>query len=185
MPDDAQTPPRRGKFISGPRRLLGAVVLLISGYVFFLFFSGRVETFEIDGPSMEPTLLPGDRVFVGAADRRPLERGDLVIFHNPVRHLEGEVLVKRVVGLPGDHIEVRDHRLQVNGVAEWLPSLGEPLVLDLDDGEFTLASDQLYVLGDNREHSMDSTEFGPLSLSAVTGRVTFCYWPLGRLGYVN
>lgn len=179
----APAPPRRG--ISRPRRLIGALILLGAGSLFFLIFTGRVMTFEIIGPSMEPTLDPGDRVFVSTDLRTPLARGELVVFANPTPHMEGEILVKRVVGVPGDHLTVRGGRLSINGVPEWLPGLGAMPMADVDHLDLIVPPDHVYVLGDNRENSHDSGEFGPLPVAAVIGRVTTRYWPLSKWGPVN
>jgi signal peptidase I len=165
--------------------LLGLVVLAGAGYPFFLFASGRVTTFEIDGPSMEPTLMEGERVFVDTRLDRPLARGDLVVFHNPTLSLQDEVLVKRLVALPGDRVEILSHRLFVNGVREHRSGLGQLRVPVAEDKSFELGPEEIYVLGDNRRNSHDSTEFDALPVSAVEGRLTFCYWPPSHLRHVN
>lgn len=171
--------------ISGPRKLLGAVVLLAVGYVFFLLQSGRLETFEIDGPSMEPTLEQGDRLFVQRMNDEPIDYWQLVIFHNPTPLLTEELLIKRVVGLPGDHVEIISGSVYINGAPCMEPLLGQVRIPDTVDRDITLEDDKIYVLGDNWANSHDSSEFGPLDINAVMGRARFRYWPLSRLGYVN
>ncbi|MBN1475172.1 signal peptidase I [Candidatus Sumerlaeota bacterium] len=173
------------RFISGPRKLLGLLVLVVAGYVFSLFMLGKVMTFQIEGASMAPALLEGDHVFVDLTLDEPLAHGDIVIFPDPREFIEDDILVKRVIGLPGDRIEVRHHRILVNGVPERLPGQSDPRVMDLDDDEFTLGEGQLYLLGDNRPVSLDSTELQAIRIESVIGRVTFCYWPMARFGHVN
>jgi signal peptidase I len=181
----SSTPPPRRAGVSGPRKLLGAALLGVSGFVFVMFGTGRISSFEIDGPSMEPTLNQGERVLVKNAMSGPLRRGELVVFHNPTPHLHDETLVKRVVALPGDRVEIMSHRVHVNGVREMIAGVNHLSVYDLDDREFTIGDGEVYVLGDNRSNSHDSTEFGPLPISELRGRVVYCYWPLNRLGHVN
>jgi signal peptidase I len=177
--------PRR-RFISGPRKLIGLLVLLGAGYVFSLFMLGKVMTFQIEGASMAPTLLGGDHVFVDLTLDEPLEHGDIVIFPDPREFIDDDILVKRVIGIPGDRIEVLHNRIRVNGVPERLPGQDDPRVMDLpEDTDITLGEGELYLLGDNRPVSLDSTELGEIRIESVMGRVAFCYWPMGRFGHVN
>lgn len=179
-------PPRRRAFIPWPRRVLGLIILAAVGYVFFLFQSGRISTFVILGSSMLPTLVPGDHVFVDRRMARPIQRDDLVIFQNPTPGLGEEVLVKRVVALPGDRLEVIAGHLYVNGVREMIGTDGDVVFpVPSDPLPDRLGEGQVLVLGDNRMESQDSTEFGPLAVDAIEGRLTFRYLPLARFGYVN
>jgi signal peptidase I len=150
-----------------------------------------IEPFEVASESMLPTLEAGDRLFVNklAAPRR----GDVVVFARA-----GERLVKRVVGLPGERVALRGGRVFVNGMAveEWptgtlrLDAAGHALSgrrerlgavehARLDDpatrrpdGETLVPPDHLFVLGDNRDHSQDSRDFGAIPRSEIVGVVT-------------
>jgi signal peptidase I len=136
----------------------------------------RLEPLLVQGDSMRPTLGPGQRIAVGPV-RGALRRGEVVLLRRPEREV-----VKRVVGLPGEHVRLVGGRLEVDGrplpepYADSGPPLGDLVELDvtLDDGE-------LVVLGDSRRHSTDSRSFGPVRLDEVVGVVRFAYWPPRRL----
>ena len=184
--------------------------------------SVAIEPFRIPTESMLPTLRPGDRLFVnklayGAripfthwrlpAVRAP-RRGDVVVFRKEQRDGDrAEVfptpwLVKRIVGLPGDHVVARDGELWINGrLVEqwrtgevWLDGGGTPLAGEresLDGREHALVDDpgrvaapfdgivprgRYFVMGDNRDHSSDSRSFGAVDFDAFVGPVAFLYW---------
>jgi signal peptidase I len=185
-PPDSSAPPPRRRRVSRARQIIAGVVCLAAFWVYYLFGTGRIMTYEIDGNSMAPTLLPGDRLFVSRSLDPPIARGDIVIFPDPRPALHDDMLIKRVVALPGDEIEVRGHRLYVNGMSEFILGLEDPAVPDMPDQRFTLGEGEIYVLGDNRANSFDSTEFEhPLPASEVIGRPSICYWPLRRSGRVD
>ena len=128
---------------------------------------------EVDGDSMSPALEAGQ--FVVAIRPRKLRRGDVVVVRLP----GFPEMVKRVVGLPGERVEVHGGRVQVGNRLLHEPHVsgaGPDAFWHLGDGEFA-------VLGDNRARSTDSTSFGPLPMSAIAGVVVLRYWP--RAGLVR
>jgi signal peptidase I len=142
----------------------------------------RSQTLEISNAAMAPTFLPGDHVIVNrtAYHAAGPRRGDVVLYHYPDE--EGKRFVHRVIGLPGDRIEIRTQILSVNGEV-----LTEPYVQHTDQplapgnvrdhvGPMTVQSDAYFVLGDNREESLDSRFLGPISKSQVLGQVVFIHW---------
>jgi signal peptidase I len=134
----------------------------------------RLEPMLVKGGSMRPTLEPGHRIAVAPLVRPPA-RGDLVVLRTP-RDLE---VVKRVVGLPGERVALRDGRLEVDGRELPEPYLAGPVgggELDLQ-----LGPAQYLVLGDHRAASTDGRDFGPVGADALVGRVRFAYWPPRRL----
>ena len=163
-----------------------AVVIVGAILVAFLVKTFLVQAFEIPSPSMEMTLVKGDRVLVNklSYDLHDVHRGDIVVFKAPPEaQSDGiEDLVKRVVGLPGDTVEAReDGRVYVNG-----KRLDESY---LPDGTRTtnlpatkVPAGHLFMMGDNRQASRDSRYFGPIKESAIIGRVFVRIWPPGSIG---
>jgi signal peptidase I len=140
----------------------------------------RLGRFEITEASMSPAVLPGDFVVTDQTKRR-LVRGDIVVFEHPRR--PAFYLVKRVVGLPGEHLEIGNGRVLINGTP-----LDEPWTIDETgpEGEWELGPDEAFVLGDARWMSNgDSREIGPVPVEQLTMRVIFRYWPFERIGVVR
>jgi signal peptidase I len=137
----------------------------------------RLEPLLVQGDSMRPALPPGQRIAVGPV-RGTLRRGEVVLLRRA-----GREMVKRVVGLPGEHVLLAGGRLEVDGrhVAEpWTdgqaPALPAAVELDVH-----LEDDEVVVLGDSRRQSTDSRSFGPVRLDDVIGVVRFAYWPPRRI----
>jgi signal peptidase I len=151
---------------------LQAIVLALLAVAFFM------RTLQVSGVSMEPLIASGDYVLVDTLAYRlqAPKRGDVVAF----RH-DGETrrdLIKRVIGLPGERITVREGIVFVDGVR-----LEEPYVRDPDDRSFpalTVPPGSVYVLGDNRPASDDSRLFGPIPDSELIGRAIAVVWPPGK-----
>ena len=107
------------------------------------------------------------------------QRGDVVIVRRPEPE---KSLIKRVVALPGEVVEVREGHVWIDGVAiaePWVTYFGGP-----DYGPARVPADHVFVLGDNRPNSRDSREIGPVALDSVRGHAVFVYWPLPHLGVV-
>lgn len=124
--------------------------------------------FEVRGASMRPTLEPGDWLLAVRA-RRP-RRGDIVVLRHPDRRFD---IVKRVVGLPGE-------RVHTDGRAVWVDgrSLVEPYARGAGaPGRWHAGPDHVVLLGDDRSLSADSRVFGPVPVSALSGRAVLRYWP--------
>lgn len=140
-----------------------------------------VEATIIEQHSMEPTLHDNDKVFVSKITYRlnPVSRGDIVILRAP----DGSKnLVKRVIALPGESVQIVDGKTYVNG-----SFLSEPYVQYFDStdyGPVTIRDGEIFVMGDNRRNSMDSRVFGPISSSNVTSKVFYRYWPASNVGPV-
>jgi len=141
------------------------------------------KPYEIPTGSMMPTIRPEERVL---ANRfiyhfQDVERGDIIVFRPPARLNSSVPFVKRVVGLPGDLIEVREGQVLVNGErfeveGATVPDYGYPARRVPDD--------KLFVLGDNRNNSVDSHEWDFLPLNSVIGEVFMTYWPPNRIGFL-
>lgn len=158
--------------------------ILLAGLLLALLFKVLLfQTYRVESLSMEPTLRPGDRLFcVRLPSVRPstLPRGAVVVFTPPVPP-QAEY-VKRVVGLPGETVKVRQGRVHINGEPleePWAVWDGPPPPLDADLS-VTLATDEWFLMGDNRNHSSDSRSFGPVQGRLIEARCLAVYWPLRR-----
>ena len=150
-----------------------------------------IEPRWIPSGSMLPTLELQDRILVEKVRPkldRPLPNGTIVVFHAPAVLVEAgydpkAALIKRVVGQPGDDIEVRDGQLLRNGDPVLEPWRSE--AMDYSFGPITIPEGELLVLGDNRNASLDSHVWGPLPRKEVIGTALFRYWPLRRVGAIR
>ncbi|MHB0912583.1 MAG: signal peptidase I [Armatimonadota bacterium] len=161
--------------------VLVAVVL-----VFLVLRPFVVHAFFIPSESMVPTLEIGDHLLVNKLAYRfgDPERGDIIVFKAPKRASRDEVdFIKRVIGEPGDKVEIRDYKLYVNGKALKEPYIAEPM--DSDYGPVKVPAGKLLVMGDNRNYSNDGRFWGFLPESRVLGRAAFRFWPLGRMSLLN
>ena len=148
-----------------------------------LFLAQATRVF---GQSMEPNLHTDQRLVVEKISYnhwwhlRGPQRGDVVVLR---LGNEPELLIKRVVGLPGDRVEIRGGRVFINNVPLSESYLTRPT--NGDYGPVDVPPLHLFVLGDNRSFSNDSRAFGPISLNNVVGRAWFSYWPPGQWGIVK
>jgi signal peptidase I len=184
---------------SGPLR--DVIETIILALLVFLLAREAIQNFQVEGTSMVPTLEDSEFVLVDKfsyweIDVGPFDflipgrsngdylfggpsRGDVIVFHSP--NDPSRDFVKRVIGLPGDIVEVRDGRVIVNGVP-------------LEETEYTTAppnarhepepipQDHYFVMGDNRNNSQDSLIFGPIHKSSLVGKVIFRWFPVDRIG---
>jgi len=129
---------------------------------------------------MEPTLQNGERVMVEKISYRfrAPKRGEIVIIKNPLKRRD--IYIKRVVGLPGDSIEVKNGCIFINGVLLDEDYIAEPLN-SWYSGNFFVPEGHVFVLGDNRNHSDDSRRIGPIPYNDVVGRVVLVYWPFEKI----
>jgi signal peptidase I len=137
-----------------------------------------IEPFIVPSESMTPTLQIGDRLLVFKPPFSPYQPklGDLVVFNSPEKR--GQYFVKRIIGLPGDRIEIRNQKLLRNGQPQIEPYLADPIDYDLAPQQ--IPADRLFVLGDNRNRSYDSHVWGSLDRRKVIGRVYRISWPPER-----
>jgi len=174
-------------------RSYGWVILLVFALASLLLWSFLLEkraqwlgyaAYSIPSDSMSPSLQQGDRIAVDA-DRyraRLPSRGDIVVFHVP--HDSAVLYVKRVVGLPGESIEVIDGRVSIDG-----SRLDEPYLYWSDKpahgvSRYQLTQEQFLLLGDNRNHSLDSRHFGPIEVSNMVGKARHIWFSTRSLDRV-
>ncbi|HEV8354285.1 MAG TPA: signal peptidase I [bacterium] len=148
-----------------------------------------VQAFYIPSGSMEPTLQVGDRILVSKLSYRlgAIHRGDVIVFHYPLN--PDKDFVKRVVGLGGERVELKDGVVLINGqpISELYPTAlaGGDRSCTSNYGPQRVPADNLFVLGDNRCNSEDSRFFGYVPLPNVIGKALFIYWPVSRLGFAR
>ncbi|MBD3366073.1 signal peptidase I [candidate division WWE3 bacterium] len=166
---------------------------LSSIFVLFLLYKFVAMPEVVSGASMQPNFESGERILMERITKhfKPFERGEVVILHPPGN--DHKDYIKRIVGLPGDIIKIKDCQVYINRDGErfileetYLPSdvctvegpqLKEGRSLRLKEGEYA-------VMGDNRADSIDSRVFGVLKEERILGRVVFRFWPLERLGFL-
>ena len=158
------------------RDLLVAIGLALVIIVFLY------QPVKVEGTSMAPLLSDQERIFINKFVYRfePIQRGDVVVFWYPLDHTKS--FIKRVVGLPGEVVEIRQGVLYVNGKV-----IPEPYVPPQyeDSSDFPpqrVPKDSFFVLGDHRISSNDSRVFGPVSSQYIYGRAVFAYWPVDHFG---
>jgi signal peptidase I len=138
---------------------------------------------QVLGQSMEPNLHTSQRVVVEKVTYRFFHgprRGDVVVIDLPDH---ADMLIKRVVGLPGEAVELRSGYLFIDGEQidePWMPSPGGN-----DYGPTTVPPLHVFVMGDNRGASNDSRNFGPVHIDHILGHAWFSYWPLNQIGFLD
>ncbi|CAM3150882.1 signal peptidase I [Paenibacillus lupini] len=164
------------------RELRDWTLSIILAIIIALLFQNYVYAqSEVHNISMQNTLVAGQRLIEDKWSYRfkSPERGDIVVIHGPESPLR---LVKRVVGLPGDIIDVRDGAVYLNGMQYVEPYVKGQTLSGTMSFPYTVAPKQLFVMGDNREHSEDSREIGPIAFSSIEGKVVIRIWPLTKFG---
>jgi signal peptidase I len=196
---EAPEEPRRRSFLAElPGLLITALIIAVVIKTFL------VQPFWIPSESMLPTIQVNDRVMVNKLAYKwgEPQRGDVVVFRDPreeeieetipeavirsvleavgIRTRGHEDLIKRVIGLPGETVEVKDNRVVINGTP-----LDEPYLVDVfmpDEPAITISADQVFVMGDNRNASFDSRRFGPIPLDDLVGEAFVTIWPISHFG---
>lgn len=177
---------------SGWRRVIGGLraavrdlagTILPAVVIALLIHAFLAQATRVYGQSMEPNLHSDERLVVEKLSYRfhGPRRGDIVVLHDPAGG--PELLIKRVIGLPGERVTIADGRVYIDGRA-----LDEPYVTQPTQGggrTWVVPPLTVFVMGDNRSASRDSRVFGPVSLDQIVGRAVFRYWPLAEIGVVH
>lgn len=164
---------------------VGVTVILAIG-LYLVIQTFLVGTYRVEQVSMLPTLVQGQHLLVDKLTPRfdPYSRGDIVVFHAPGTKPDGIPYIKRVIGVAGDHVALRDGEVYVNGVALDEPYLsddgpGDGATLPLDDTTaWDVPAGDIFVMGDHRARSVDSRRFGPVPVDQAIGRAVIRFWPL-------
>lgn len=153
-----------------PRRTVATLVSLVAAWGVSLAVNRSLR--DVEGTSMQPGLDPGDRLLVRPVGPVSPRRGDVVVVRDP--RAPARVTVKRVIGLGGEHVELRQGRLAIDGVVHIEPHAHRRT----GDGACTVPPGHVYLLGDNRAGSTDSRTYGPVPLDLVEAVVVGSVRPL-------
>lgn len=179
IPEQEQPKRKRSGFLSLLVDILETLILSLVLFVSINIISARIR---VDGDSMLPTMVSGEYVVINRLSYRfgSPQPGDIIVFHYP--RDPREEYIKRVIGLPGDVVEVQNGKVYVNGQA---------LVEDYINvkmnytGIWEVPADQLFVLGDNRNNSSDSHDWGTVPMDYVIGKAILVYWPPPAWGIID
>ncbi len=174
QPSSDQQPTRSGSGTSMLREILQLILIIA---LVRIGMDTLLPRYVVDGASMEPNFHTSERVIV---DRLTMllggpSRGDVVVLDSP--RSDGDLLIKRVIGLPNENVVLREGRVYINGELLDEPYIQQFCGYASCNGEWLLGPDEYFVLGDNRAHSLDSHTFGPVKRSAITGIARVRYWP--------
>lgn len=164
-------------------RWLRDILISLGVSVFFIIF--LYQPVKVEGTSMMPALEDQERVFINKFVYRlePIQRGDVVVFRYP--RDTSKSYIKRVIALPGDRIRIDEGVLHVNGrqVDEpYVPSMYEDV---RSYPETVVPPNSYFVLGDHRNLSNDSRDFGPVDHGFIYGKAVFGYWPVAKMGKLH
>ena len=157
------------------------IALLVS--LFFIVF--LYQPVRVEGTSMVPMLQDQDRLFINNVAYRvgDIHRGDVIVFHYP-RDTE-KSYIKRVIGLPGDHIRIEHGRVFVNDQLLQEAYVPARYADERSEPELGVPGNAYYVMGDHRSISSDSRDFGTVERRFIYGRAAFVYWPMSEAGVVR
>src|SRR5712692_8265682 len=187
MPDEMQNSAMSGASTATPRRRFfdtrfWLCYLILSVLLAFIVIIFLYQPVQVEGTSMMPRLTNHERIFINKFVYRfePIKRGDIVVFRYPLDNSKS--YIKRVVGLPGEWVSIKDGRVYVNGRAltesyippEYFDHQSYPPVY--------VEPDHYYVLGDHRESSNDSRAWGTVGRNDIYGKAVFVYWPFSLWG---
>jgi signal peptidase I len=206
MPQDTEAPASKSQHTSskkeGWRSIASTVAILLTAPLIAIFLTAFVfQSYQVDGASMETTLSHNDRLLVWKLSKTwskltghayVPDRGDIVVFTEPALGQfgqdPGKQLIKRVVGLPGEKVVVKDGKLIVynqNKPDGFEPdkelAYGAEIPNTPIEGEWQIGDNELFVVGDNRSNSLDSRTFGPINTNNVVGKLSARVLPLDEI----
>lgn len=162
---------------------LRTVVLV---FVVTVLFDIAIPRSLVEGRSMQPTFQDGNRLIISRVHYMfdDPTYGDVIVFNSMREREVGVMLIKRVIGLPGDTVEIRNQQVYINGEPTSTDYTFEDC-MTCSDRTVTLGPDEFFVMGDNRNHSTDSRIFGPVTRDHIVGQVLFRYWPPNEFGIIQ
>jgi signal peptidase I len=182
----------RDKVIHGVIELV--IAFAVAFVITWLLKSFVIQPFEVPSGSMEPTIMIGDKIISDQLTFRfrDIEKGDIVIFNDKTE--PGRILVKRVVAVGGQTVDIVEHRVVVDGVTLYEPYVHGQYTEPFDSANhwagispisypYKVPEGYIWVMGDNRTRSADSRYFGVIDENAVIGRGMMVFWPPGDIGF--
>jgi signal peptidase I len=187
----ASTDPNNGNLNErpspGPPSSLGLWLrdLVFSALASILIITFLYQPVRVEGTSMLPRLEDRDRLFINkfVYHIEAINRGDVVVFRYPED--EEKSYIKRVIGLPGDRLQIVEGQVIINGHPISEPYVPEGYRDDRSYDEITIPPDHYYMMGDHRLVSQDSRVFGPVARELIYGKAVFVYWPQKDAGVVR
>jgi signal peptidase I len=172
---EPEAPKGRPAWLSFTLEILQTLILALVLYFLIDSVIARVRVVNI---SMLPTLEPGEFLMVNKLAYRfsDVQRGDIIVFHYPQNPAED--FIKRVIGVPGDTVSVTQGTVYINGQGVDEPYISAPPAYT---GQWTIPEDNVFVLGDNRNQSSDSHQWGNVPLQNIVGRALVIYWPFENI----
>lgn len=159
------------------KTLIGLFIIFGVGYLFGI---KGIRFYKIPSNSMEPTLEKNYRVVGINVNPSDLQRGNIVTFLYP--KASKKVLIKRIIGLPGDKILIKNGDVFINNKKIIEPYIKEKPVYDLKD---EVPKNDVFVLGDNRNNSFDSSVWGPLPIKDIKKKIIMIYWPIKKISLLS
>ncbi len=168
---------------SGWRSWSRDVLVSVAISLFIILF--LYQPVRVEGTSMLPRLQDQDRLFINKFAYRfePIHRGDVVVFLYPGDHSKS--YIKRVIALPGDNLRIDHGTVYVNGHALKEPYVPARFRDDRSVPDRTIPKGDFWVMGDHRNISSDSRDFGPVPRDLIYGKAAFVYWPMDQTGVVH
>jgi signal peptidase I len=159
------------------------ILVALAIAVFIVIFV--IQPVKVEGTSMQPRLADQERIFVNRFIYRfrDISRGDVVVFWYPKDRSKS--FIKRVLGVPGDSVEIRNGTVYVNGNKVFEPYLKPEFQDDKSYPKVVVPLTHYFVLGDHRNSSNDSRNWGFVEQQLIYGKAIFSYWPVARVGLVE
>ncbi|MHB8411597.1 MAG: signal peptidase I [Candidatus Acidiferrales bacterium] len=179
-PTDQQHPSSFGRELRVWSRDVAVALALALIIIVFLY-----QPVKVEGTSMAPLLSDQERIFINKFVYRfePIHRGDVVVFWYPLDRSQS--FIKRVIGLPGQTLQIRAGELYVNGKHVAEPYVPQNYFDDSSYGPIKIPAHDYFVMGDHRNSSNDSRIFGPVPRKYIYGKAVFAYWPFHQFGEIS
>jgi signal peptidase I len=162
--------------------LIELLQVLILAAILYFAIDAVIARVRVENISMEPTLMPGEFLLVNRLAYRSanFQRGDVVIFHYPLNPKED--FIKRIIGVPGDNVRVENGSVYVNNTKLTEPYIAAPPEYS---GTWAVPDGSIFVLGDNRNRSLDSHAWGFVPFNLILGKALVVYWPFDQAKVIS